>query len=56
MVAIAGLTRTGFINGDISTVMSPRTVITWAENYLLFNDIKYSFDITFVYSVNSKFY
>ena len=48
MVAIAGLTRTGFINGDISTVMSPRTVITWAENYLLFNDIKYSFDITFL--------
>ena len=48
MVATANLTRTGFINGDISTVMSPRTVITWAENYLLFNDIKTTFKITFL--------
>ena len=48
MVATADLTRTGFMNGDISTVMSPRTVITWAENYLLFNDIKYSFNIAFL--------
>ena len=39
MVATADLSRSGFINGDISTVMSPRTVLTWAENYLLFNDI-----------------
>ena len=38
MVSTAELTRSGFINGDISTVMSPRTVITWAENYLLFKD------------------
>ena len=35
MVATADLSRSGFINGDISTVMSPRTVLTWAENYLL---------------------
>ena len=40
MVATAELTRSGFINGDISTVMSPRTVIIWAENYLLFKDIE----------------
>ena len=46
MVATADLTRTGFVNGDISTVMSPRTVITWAENYIIFKDIKYSFEIT----------
>ena len=37
MVATADLTRSGFINDDISTVMSPRTVIIWAENYLMFN-------------------
>ncbi len=48
MVAIADLTRTGFINGDISTVMSPRTVIAWAENYILFNDLKYSFNVSFL--------
>ena len=38
MVATADLSRAGFMNGDISTVMSPRTVLTWAENYLMFND------------------
>ena len=48
MVATADLTRSGFINGDISTVMSPRTVITWAENFLLFKDIEYSFKISFL--------
>ncbi len=48
MVSTADLTRSGFINGDISTVMSPRTVITWAENYLLFNDIEYSFKLSFL--------
>ena len=48
MVATADLTRSGFINGDISTVMSPRTVITWAQNYLIFNDIEYSFKISFL--------
>ena len=48
MVNTADLTRSGFINGDISTVMSPRTVITWAENYLLFNDLEYSFKLSFL--------
>ena len=48
MVATADLTRSGFINGDISTVMSPRTVLTWAENYLMFNDLEYSFKLTFL--------
>ena len=48
MVATADLTRSGFINGDISTVMSPRTVLIWAENYLLFNDLEYSFKLSFL--------
>ena len=48
MVSTADLTRSGFMNGDISTVMSPRTVITWSENYLIFKDIKYAFKITFL--------
>jgi len=48
MVATADLSRSGFINGDISTVMSPRTILTWAENYLLFNDIEYSFKLSFL--------
>ena len=48
MVATADLTRSGFINGDISTVMSPRTVIIWAENYLMFKDIEYSFKLSFL--------
>jgi len=48
MVATADLSRSGFINGDISTVMSPRTVLTWAENYLMFNDIEYSFKLSFL--------
>ena len=38
----------GFINEDISTLMSPRTVITWAQNYVIFNDIKHSFRLTFL--------
>jgi cobaltochelatase CobS len=48
MVALADLTRSGFINGDISTVMSPRTVITWAENAKIFNDIAFAFRVTFL--------
>jgi cobaltochelatase CobS len=48
MVSTADLTRSGFINGDISTIMSPRTVLTWAENYLLFNDLEYSFKLSFL--------
>jgi len=48
MVELANLTRTGFINGDISTVMSPRTVITWAENAEIFNDFAFGFRVTFL--------
>ena len=48
MVATADLSRSGFMNGDISTVMSPRTVLTWAENYLIFNDIEYAFKLSFL--------
>jgi cobaltochelatase CobS len=48
MVNLAELTRAGFMNGDISTVMSPRTVITWAENALLFNDLGFAFRVTFL--------
>jgi cobaltochelatase CobS len=48
MVATAGLSRSGFVNGDISTVMSPRTVLTWAENYLMFDDIEYAFKLSFL--------
>ena len=48
MVALADLTRAGFINGDISTVMSPRTVITWAENAKIFGDLSFAFRVTFL--------
>ena len=48
MVALADLTRAGFINGDISTVMSPRTVITWAENARIFGDLNFAFRVTFL--------
>ena len=48
MVEVADLTRTGFMNGDISTVMSPRTVITWAENADIFSDIGFAFRVTFL--------
>ena len=48
MVSTADLTRSGFINGDISNVMSPRTVITWAENYLIFKNIEYTFNLSFL--------
>ncbi|QHI95683.1 AAA domain-containing protein [Aristophania vespae] len=48
MVALANLTRTGFMQGDISTVMSPRTVISWAENYLIFKDLAFSFRLSFL--------
>jgi len=48
MVALADLTRAGFINGDISTVMSPRTVMTWAENARIFGDLAFAFRLTFL--------
>ena len=48
MVSVADLTRSGFIAGDISTVMSPRTVITWAENARIFGDVPFAFRVTFL--------
>ncbi|SDD96811.1 cobaltochelatase subunit CobS [Rhodospira trueperi] len=48
MVAVADLTRNGFISGDISTVMSPRTVLTWAENATIFGDVAFAFRVTFL--------
>jgi cobaltochelatase CobS len=48
MVELADLTRCGFVNGDISTVMSPRTVITWAENARIFGNIGVAFRLTFL--------
>jgi cobaltochelatase CobS len=48
MVRVADLTRNAFINGDLSTVMSPRTVIMWAENAEIFNDIGFAFRLTFL--------
>ena len=48
MVDVADLSRAGFINGDISTVMSPRTVITWAENAEIFGDVGVAFRLTFL--------
>ncbi len=48
MIKVASLTRKGFVSGDISTVMSPRTVMHWAENNLIFKDLGYSFRVTFL--------
>ena len=48
MVSLAGLTRNGFMSGDISTIMSPRTVITWAENAEILGDIILSFSLSFL--------
>ena len=48
MVRLADLTRQAFINGDLSTVMSPRTVITWSENTEIFGDIGFAFRLTFL--------
>jgi cobaltochelatase CobS len=48
MVSVADLTRAGFMAGDISTVMSPRTVITWAENFRIFADLGLAFRLTFL--------
>jgi len=48
MVRVADLTRSAFINGDISTVMSPRTVLTWAENATILGDIGFAFQVTFL--------
>ena len=48
MIKVADLTRKGFINGDISTVMSPRTVLHWSENAEIFKDVGYAFRVTFL--------
>ena len=48
MVRVADLTRNAFMAGDLSTVMSPRTVITWAENADIFGDIGFAFRLTFL--------
>ncbi len=48
MVRVADLTRSAFVNGDLSTVMSPRTVITWAENAEIFDDVGFAFRLTFL--------
>lgn len=63
MVGLAGLTRNGFSAGDISTVMSPRTVITWAENIEIFDDIGKAFLLSFLnkcdqaeYSIIAEYY
>ena len=47
MVAMAALTRQGFAAGDLSTLMSPRTVITWAENLGIFSDLAQAFALSF---------
>ena len=48
MIELANLTREGFKNGDISNLMSPRTVISWAENYQIFSDLVSSFELSFL--------
>jgi cobaltochelatase CobS len=48
MVTVADLTRTAFMNGDLSTVMSPRTVIAWAQNAEIFRNIGYAFRLSFL--------
>ncbi len=48
MVRVADLTRTGFMAGDISTVMSPRTVLTWAQNAQIFGDVGFAFKTSFL--------
>jgi cobaltochelatase CobS len=48
MVSVAELTRKGFAAGDLSTLMSPRTVINWAENIRIFRDPALAFRLTFL--------
>ena len=48
MVTVADMTRTAFMAGDLSTVMSPRTVIAWAQNAEIFRDVGYAFRLTFL--------
>ena len=48
MVTVADLTRTAFMNGELSTVMSPRTVIAWAQNAEIFRNVGYAFRLSFL--------
>ncbi|MCT6838060.1 MAG: AAA family ATPase [Bifidobacteriales bacterium] len=48
MVELADLSRAGFMNGDISTVISPRTVLSWAENIAIFKDVPFAFRLSFL--------
>jgi cobaltochelatase CobS len=48
MIKVASLTRRGFMAGDISTVMSPRTVLNWCGNEEIFKDTGYAFRVTFL--------
>lgn len=48
MVRVADMTRAGFMAGDISTVMSPRTVLTWAQNAHIFGDVSFGFKTSFL--------
>ena len=48
MVSVADLTRKGFVNGDLSIVMSPRTVLTWAQNAEIFRNVGFAFKLTFL--------
>ena len=48
MIALAGLVRKGFVQGDLTSVLSPRTIINWADNYKIFEDLIFSFKVTFL--------
>ena len=48
MIVLAGLVRKGFVQGDLTNVLSPRTIINWAENYKIFNNLVFSFKISFL--------
>ena len=48
MIALAGLVRKGFVQGDLTSVLSPRTIINWADNYNIFEDLIFSFKLTFL--------
>jgi cobaltochelatase CobS len=54
MVSLAQLTRTGFEARDISSLMSPRTVLSWAENYIIFDDIDQAFRLSFYNKVDTN--
>lgn len=54
MVAFAGLTRHAFKNAELSTVMSPRSVLLWAENYVIFNDVERALRLTFIHKCDQS--